>query len=71
MRGGKRKRVESEAGSHRKRQSKYQWSGPESVLLVIWLVINNISLIKRFAARQNCVNNCGAVRALCNRYVYY
>ena len=34
MRGGKRTRAESEAGSHRNKQPKYQWSGPESVLLM-------------------------------------
>jgi hypothetical protein len=34
MRGGKRTRAESEAGSHRNKQSKYQWSGPEGVLLM-------------------------------------
>jgi hypothetical protein len=31
MRGGKRTRAEGEAGSHRNKQPKYQWSGPENV----------------------------------------
>jgi hypothetical protein len=32
--------------------------------------MNNISLIKRFAARQNYANNCGTVRALWLGWAY-
>jgi hypothetical protein len=47
------------------------WTRASIANLYDLIGINNIPLIKRFAVRQNYVNNCGAARAFCNSYGYY
>jgi hypothetical protein len=47
------------------RRRRVGWVIRRHINIMTWLAINNISLIKRFAARGNYANSCGTVRALC------